>query len=53
MGDERAKIGMMPLRPGSFVRAEILEELGLSVYRTADILCAPRATLSDHDEGDA
>jgi addiction module HigA family antidote len=41
------KIGMKPTHPGGFVRMEVLDELGLSVSRAADILGVPRATLSD------
>lgn len=41
------KIGMKPPHPGVFVREEILEELGLSVARAAEILGVRRATLSD------
>jgi addiction module HigA family antidote len=41
------KIGMKPSHPGGFVRAEILEELGLSVSHAADLLGVRRATLSD------
>lgn len=40
------KIGMKPAHPGSFIRSEILEELGLSVTRAAEILDVRRATLS-------
>ena len=46
MSDERIKIGMTPPHPGSFIRTEILDELGLSVSRAADILGVRRATLS-------
>lgn len=41
------KIGMRPPHPGSFVREEILDPLGLGVTRAADILGVRRATLSD------
>ena len=47
MNEERTRIGMTPPHPGSFIRAEILEELGLSISRAADILGVRRATLSD------
>jgi addiction module HigA family antidote len=40
------KIGMKPVHPGRFVRVEILEDLGLSVARAAEILGVRRATLS-------
>ena len=38
---------MTPPHPGGFIRTEILDELGLSVSRAADILGVRRATLSD------
>lgn len=47
MSETIAKIGMKPPHPGSFIRAEILDELNLSVARAADILGVRRATLSD------
>ena len=47
MTDEPVKIGMKPPHPGSFVREEILDELGLSVTQAAEILGVRRATLSD------
>jgi addiction module HigA family antidote len=37
---------MTPSHPGHFIRAEIVEELGLSVTRTAEILGVRRAALS-------
>ena len=47
MSDKHVKVGMSPPHPGSFIRTEILEELGLSVSRGAAILAVRRATLSD------
>jgi antitoxin HigA-1 len=47
MSEAPAKIGMRPPHPGSFIREEILEELGLSVARAAELLGVRRATLSD------
>ena len=41
------KSGMRPIHPGDFVRTEVLNELGLSVARAADILNIRRATLSN------
>ena len=41
------KVRMTPSHPGDFVRAEVIEELGLSVKRAAEILGVRRATLSD------
>ena len=37
MSEEVTKVGMRPSAPGEFVREEILEELGLSVARAAEI----------------
>ena len=47
MDEAPLAIGMAPARPGSFIREEVLEELGLSVSRAAAILGVRRATLSD------
>ena len=47
MNEIVTKIGMKPTHPGSFIRCEILDELGLSIARTAEILNVRRATLSD------
>lgn len=47
MRDAPAKIGMKPSHPGKFIREEVLNELGLSVARAADVLGVRRATLSD------
>jgi addiction module HigA family antidote len=46
-------IGMKPPHPGSFIREEILEELGLSIARAAEVLGVRRATLSDLVNGNA
>ena len=47
MSEEIARVGMKPCHPGEFVREEILNELGLSVARAAEVLGVRRATLSD------
>jgi len=47
MDESSTKIGMRPPHPGSFIRDEILEELGLSIARGAEILRVRRVTLSD------
>jgi len=47
MTEEPITVGMKPPHPGSFIRTEILDELGLSVARGAEILGVRRATLSD------
>ncbi len=47
MNQAPVNIRMKPRHPGAFVREEILDELGLSVSKAADILGVRRATLSD------
>ncbi len=47
------KMGMMPAHPGEFLRTELVEPLGLSVTKTADVLGVRRATLSDLLNGKA
>jgi antitoxin HigA-1 len=51
--EEQTKIGMKPPHVGHFIREEILDELGLSVARAAEILEVRRATLSDLVNGKA
>ena len=53
MAGKPAKIGMRPPHPGRFIREEILDELGLSVARAAEVLGVRRATLSDLVNGHA
>ncbi len=47
MGDLPVKIGMAPAHPGAFLRDEILNDLGLSVAKAAEVLGVRRATMSD------
>ena len=47
MATNGIKVNMTPSHPGDFIRTEIIEELGLNVTRTAEILGVRRATLSD------
>lgn len=47
MATHEIDINMAPAHPGSFIRAEIVEELDLTISKTADILGVRRATLSD------
>jgi antitoxin HigA-1 len=47
------KIGMKPAHPGDFIRTEVLDELGLSVSRAAEVLGVRRATVSDLVNGKA
>jgi len=53
MSETIAKVGMRPSPPGEFIREEILNELGLSVARAAQLLGVRRATLSDLLNGKA
>jgi addiction module HigA family antidote len=53
LNEPAVRIGMKPAHPGEFVRAEVLDELGLSVSKAADILDVRRATLSDLVNGKA
>ncbi len=46
MSTDAIKIKMTPSHPGSFIRSEVMDELGLTVTRTAEILGVRRATLS-------
>src|SRR6516164_2876508 len=41
------RIGMAPPHPGTFIRQEILDELGLTISQAARVLEVRRATLSD------
>ena len=47
MDELSIKVNMTPSHPGDFIRTEIIEDLGLSVTRAAEILGVRRATLSD------
>lgn len=53
MSETSVKIGMAPSHPGVFIREEVIEPLGLSVSKAADILAVRRATLSDLLNGKA
>lgn len=53
MGNNGVKIKMTPSHPGNFVRTEVIEELGLSVTKAAQILGVRRATLSALLNGNA
>ncbi|MGQ0556012.1 MAG: HigA family addiction module antitoxin [Nitrospiraceae bacterium] len=46
MAQKGIKIGMKPSHPGAFIRTEVIDDLGLSVSKAADILGVRRATLS-------
>ena len=47
MTDKSIEVGMKPSHPGGFIRVEIIEELGLSIVKAAEILGVRRATVSD------
>ena len=47
MAAQDIQIGMTPSHPGEFIRAEVVDELGVNVSRAARILGIRRATLSD------
>ena len=47
MASKGIKVGMKPSHPGAFIRTEVIDELGLSVSKAAEILGVRRATLSD------
>ena len=53
MTRDGVEVNMTPSHPGDFIRTEIIEELGLSVTRAAEVLGARRATLSDLLNGKA
>ena len=46
-------VNMTPSHPGDFIRTEIIEELGLTVTKAAEILGVRRATLSALLNGNA
>lgn len=50
---EPVTIGMAPSHPGTFIREEVVEPLGLTIGQAADILAVRRATLSDLLNGKA
>ena len=41
------RVNMTPSHPGDFIRTEVIDDLGLSITRAAQILGVRRATLSD------
>jgi antitoxin HigA-1 len=53
MNTTTVNIGMKPSHPGDFIRTEILDELGLTVSKAAEVLQVRRATLSDLVNGKA
>ena len=53
MADNGITVNMTPPHPGDFIRTEIIEELGLTITKAAEILGVRRATLSDLLNGGA
>ena len=53
MADGGVEVNMTPSHPGDFIRTEIVEELGLSVTKAAEILGVRRATVLDLLNGKA
>ena len=51
MATHGIKVNMAPSHPGDFIRTEVIEELGLSVTKAAQILGVRRATLSNSLSG--
>lgn len=47
------RVNMTPSHPGDFIRTEVLDELGLTVTRAAEVLGVRRATLSALLNGNA
>ncbi len=45
MAGNGVRVNMTPSHPGDFIRTEIMDELGLSVKKAAEILGGRRATL--------
>ena len=46
MADRGIEVRMTPSHPGVFVRVEVIEDLGLTVTKAAEVLGVRRATLS-------
>ncbi len=53
MASNGIKVNMTPSHPGDFIRTEVVEELGLTVTKAAEILGVRRATLSELLNGKA
>ena len=53
MATNGIEVNMTPSHPGDFVRTEVIEELGLTVTKAAEVLGVRRATLSDLLNGNA
>jgi addiction module HigA family antidote len=53
MAARSIRIAMKPPHPGSFIKDEIFEPLGLTIVRAAEVLGVRRATVSDLVNGKA
>ncbi len=53
MADRGIKVNMTPAHPGDFVRVEVIDELGLTMTKAAEILGVRRETLSSLVNGKA
>lgn len=53
MVSHNIKVNMTPSHPGDFTRTEMLEKLGLTVTKAAEVHGVRRATLSDFLNGRA
>ena len=53
MRDAPIRIGLSPSHPGSFILTEVIEPLGLTIGRAAEILDVRQATLHDLVNGNA
>jgi antitoxin HigA-1 len=47
MKKEAIKIGMKPSHPGKFIQTEVVDKLGLSITKAAQVLGVGRSTLLD------
>ena len=53
MAGKGIRMNMTPSHPGDFIRAEVIEELDLSIARAAEILGVRQTTLSELLNGTA
>ena len=53
MKKKAIKMGMMPAKPGEFIRDQVLEPLDLSISKAAEVIKVRRPTLSDIINGKA
>jgi len=53
MAKKKIKVGMAPSHPGQFFRRQVIDELGLSITKAAEVLKVRRASVSDLIHGKA